>query len=263
MTAIRATPLSQQMHSALTTPDNMWSAIKNPLRGVEVRALLRHRKDWFHRARGEWGETPLHWAALADFGLLLEEIQAGLDPNALDNHGRTPFDWLTDRLVAGVVQEPYRLPADGRAKLLHASEETGLALWAQGGRPGSSPESQHAGRAWMTSGAWSLLAMWEAEEKVARPWSPEDSGPLHHWGVAPESRTKHEWLSSHLTRHPDPDPLDRRGRTPLWYIADARRYRPHHAALLESAWSALCVAGADPEISDVEGISAGYLWLLP
>jgi ankyrin repeat protein len=57
-----------------------------------VAALLRHGARIDYRYHGA---TPLHYAVKAGFvGTIQVLLEHGADPNALDDRGRTPLDWL-------------------------------------------------------------------------------------------------------------------------------------------------------------------------
>ena len=63
----------------------------------------------------EDGDTPLHWAALANANpsVIAALIEAGADPGARDDAGKTPFDYAKDN-EALKGTEAYWLLNDGR-----------------------------------------------------------------------------------------------------------------------------------------------------
>jgi len=122
-------------------PSAVHAALIDPRRALEVQGWLRGndaRQPVALAWRGSSGETMMHWAFLSSWSLALELNTLGLDYADLDEYGRTPMDWLSDRLWSSIVEPvgSVRLSLAGQERLRKHTEEQVLGLWALGVRPG-------------------------------------------------------------------------------------------------------------------------------
>jgi ankyrin repeat protein len=249
--------LSAKIKTNLELDNIIWENIRHPLRSIETRAFLKKKPEWFLSARGDLKETPLHWAVLTEIGLVLEEIETGLDINAVDSLGRTPLDWLNDFLASAFLRKDSKITEQGKQNLLDRTENIGLILLSQGGITGNSINSFHPGRIWMLCGAWNLLGSYGLLKNYSyNNWTNEGAGALHSWVIAPQSKYKNDWLNDYLTNNNDVNPLDQENRNPLWYAIDAIASKLELKKEISLAYHELIAKGGDPTIKDLNGYSA-------
>lgn len=241
---------------------SIWNALVTPARAIEVRAWMRRSPQEALALRGESQETALHWIAMNDLGALIDGLAIGMDPNALDNSGRTPLDWLNDRLWLACVAHEWGLDASGQARLRLQTEELVPALWGFGGRSSHAEEARDPVQTWARAGAWVLLPLLVSPGSLDgwRYRGVQGASMLHYWILAPDTAAKHTFLTQALAQGLSVDEPDRNGRTPLWYAVDAWCAKPEWGTLLRPAIAALLAHGADPHRSDKEGLSPmGFL----
>lgn len=239
-----------------------WSAFVNPARATEaVHWIKRHPAETL-AARGEQGETALHWGALSSLSLLTDLIDLGIPVSATDRQGKTAQDWQNDRLFTICVERTRNLSEGGRLRVRQESEAMIQALWRLGGRPGLACPLDPA-QVWVRTGLWSLLDMREDLRDI-RWVGMGDRGEsvLHGWVQAPENAEKHRRLTAILEAgHCSVDERDRQGRTPLWYAVASWTERPAWGRILAPAMKALLAKGADVDLADEEGVSPRLLAL--
>jgi hypothetical protein len=142
--------LSSSVHSALYPPQGSASsstlsasvraALIDPRRASEVQGWLQGdpaRLDIARTWRGADGETMMHWAFLSSWSLVLALQSIGMEDSDVDQYGRTPMDWLTDRLWSALVEPTgsARLSLAGQERLRRHTEDQVRGLWALGLRP--------------------------------------------------------------------------------------------------------------------------------
>lgn len=243
-----ASAIQHQLAGSPAPPFDPGSVFRRPERAIEARAWLKKNAGAAARWRGRAGESLLHWACMSDLGLLLDVIDAGVDPNALDESGRTPLDWLNDRLWVACIDGTAGLNAEGQWRLRAQTETLLPALWARGGRAGKNAPAP--GRLWVRAGAWPLLDLLREDGLDGwMSWPPTGETVLHGWALAPERSEKHRFLTRALAAGLAVDAPDAEGRTPLWYAVDAWLSQPSYAPVLEKAAAALVAAGADPALA--------------
>ena len=242
----------------------IWQAIINPARAVEVRAWARKFPGKAQAIKGGMGEGIMHWACMSDMGLVIDLLAIGLDVNEKDAHGKTPWDWLSDRLWMACVLDRVGIPQEGKMKMRAQTEELGLVLWQYGARPGGgvgigsgSAQSVFHGSVWVRGGAWSLVETIHATLGAdgLRGWPLHSKSALHDWPLSGADEKKHRHLERMLEWGLDVDERDANGRTPLWYAVDAGIARPEYENILSPSISGLLCHGADPDALDYEGVS--------
>ena len=240
----------------------IWDALVSPLRAVEVRAWLvpAGNRAQALSDRGPQGESMLHWAALSDMGLVLDLLAIGLEPNPVDQRGRTPVDWQFERLWATHEAGIGNLTALNLRKLRLQSDDLVATLWRQGGRPASCPVDVRPLA--MRCGLWQTLHAWrDLDPNAWDDW--ESSSALHAWPAAPAEKGRQDFLEIWRREGRPIDGLDKDGRTPLWWAVEERLRSDGKARLAaQAAVQDLIGAGADPSIEDREGVSPMALPLL-
>lgn len=242
----------------------IWAALKLPLHAIQVRAWLSRpeNRQAARAARGPRGETMLHWAAMADAGLMLDFLSLGLDANSPDGTGASPADWLLERLWMTHREGLANLTEIGKRKLRMQTDELLSALWRLGGRPALSGVDYRAVVA--SAGLWQTLATWKDCEGI-ESWQGWEAGTcaLHHWPRAPQEQGGQHFLQAWSAAGLAVDVPDHQGRTPLWYaVQDACRLKGLEAQSALAAVEALVEAGANPEHLDQEGTAPLSLPLL-
>lgn len=251
-------PLSPPDSPPSAVPHPIWSALLSPPRAVEVRAWLSKNpnREVAKALRGAHGETMLHWAAMADMGLLLDLVAAGLDINAKDGSGRTPADWLLERLWMTHEEGVGNLTALNLRKLRLQTDDLLSVVWGQGGRPENTP-FDYRGLA-VRTGLWQVVAAWADRDGVEIAWKNWGGGQtlLHHWPLGPAETGRDTLLDLWLKAGLPIDQRDDRGRTALWVATFARlKASVKTAAGLDAAIDVLLEKGADPASVDAQGRS--------
>lgn len=263
----------------MALPTAVHSALLDPRRALEVQGWIRGGDDRREQAlawRGTDGETMMHWAFLSSWSLALELNALGLDYAALDVHGRTPMDWLSDRLWSSIVEPigSVRLSLAGQERLRRHTEEQVRGLWALGVRPSPRPRALHVGVCWMRAGAWSLLDLLRDEVipqsqdagiGLPRPysgpcpgwmrWTPRQGHALHAWVLSPDMPHRRGFLRAWKECGLDIDARDEDGRTALWYAVEAALFKQEWRARMTKVIQELVSEDADPREEDIDGAS--------
>ena len=229
-------------------PHPIWQAMLSPHRSVEVRAWLRQPDNakaalaW----RGPRGESMLHWAVMADMGLMLDLMSLGLRANDQDARGHTPADWLVERLWMTHREGLGQLTVLNLRKLRIQTDDLLSALWRAGGRPGATGRDPRILA--METGLWQVMATWQ---DVEGDWARTDwpcGTTLHAWPLAPLEQGRSDYLASWIADR-SVDVEDAAGRTPLFLAVASRLACPdaRKAVDLDAAIDALLAAGANPE----------------
>lgn len=253
---------TEQKH--LTTQEKIWNALVTPARAVEVIAWLKTHKEAAIMMRGNKGESMLHWAVMSEYSLILDLISAGIDPNAKDNEGLTPFDWLVLRFWQAVIAKKGNkiINSEGLLKLKAQTLELGTVLWSNGGRPSISESALNPGETWIRGGAWDLLEVMHSTEgkSALEGWFKDKRSALHVWILADETIQKHQYLEKMLSWGLDVNEEDINGRTPLWYAVEAWIVKPEWKKILIPSIKSLLKNGADPLFEDNDGVSPNMLF---
>ena len=286
--AVQSALVHQVAHTALPgqLPLAVKQALIHPQRALEVQGWLKNAHREAHQAlarawRGDDGETMMHWAFLSHWGLALDLAAAGLAYDDVDRHGRTPMDWLNDRLWAAVV-EPMgqaRLSLAGAERLRRHTEDQVLNLWALGVRPKAAPGRHAVGTVWLRAGAWSLLPLLlegpgATEETTATAddasaaldssdrgpagwvrWTPRGGSALHAWILAPDMPGRRAFLQDWQARGGSLECTDDEGHTPLWYAVDAWLSEAAWRDRLAGVIRELAQAGARLNHPNVHGVT--------
>lgn len=245
----------------MTTP-SFWDVFVNPARATEAVHWVKKHPEETRNARGQYGETALHWGALSVQSLLIDLIDIGLPMQSADRSGKTPQDWQNDRLFSICVERSRNLSEGGRQRVLNESRVMIPTLWRMGGRPGlASPVDPL--QIWVRAGLWELLDMrQDLNDMKWKGLGSQGESILHGWLLAPEGPEKARRLTQALTEGGlSVDEPNKDGRTPLWAAVDAWIARPAWARILGPAVRALIQAGASPDQVDREGISPRALAL--
>lgn len=235
--------------SNLSLPHPIWSAVLSPSRSVEVMAWLKKKSN---RAlalelKGMQGESMLHWAALSDSALTLDLLAAGFDLQTVDGSGRTPLDWLFERLWMTHVEGVGNLTALNLRKLRLASDDLAMLLWRQGARRAV----QDFDERWLAArfGLWKFLETVADLEGLPSAWShlEGDNTVLHGLAHAPDEKGRDRLLDLWKKHEQSVDVLNRAGQTPLGSAVSHR--------LSLSADKTLAIAGVEDWIGTL--VSAG------
>jgi hypothetical protein len=150
---------AQPFGGGVTLSSTVRNALLNPTRADEIRGWAKNHQDMVRNWRGDENETMMHWAFLSSWTLAADFADMGLSIHDRDRMGRTPMDWINDRLWHALVDTNTSgaLSTGSKERLRRQSEELILKLWAFGARPGSSADQFHPGVVWVRSGAWDLL----------------------------------------------------------------------------------------------------------
>lgn len=241
------------------SPHPIWQALLSPARSVEVRAWLTRPENAQHALswRGPRGETMLHWGAMSDLGLMVDLLGIGLDPNALDGSGRSPVDWLCERLWMTHMEGVGDLTRLSLKKLRVMTDDLLSALWRQGGRPAD--ELAHVGALAVQTGLWQTLETLRDLNGNAYFLDWPQGTALHVWPKAPAEQGRDDFLSAWIKEGMGVDLVDGEGKTPL-FVAVQERLRPEISSRqsldLDAAIDALLERGANPNAETSSGESA-------
>lgn len=233
-------------------------ALIHPERFMEVRGWLKGNALIAQQWKGDDGESMMHWAFLSNWVLAAELKEIGLTYEGMDNFGRTPMDWINDRLWYAVVQDNTnaQLSAGGKERLRRHSEEQIEYLWAQGARPSFSSRFMHPGVVWMRAGSWGLVNLLKDDEQYSWfKWAPYGGHALHSWILSPNTPQRREFLKK-WDEEFSVDMGDNNNRSALWYAVDAWLARPEWQKDLAAVIRELIDVRADPFQKDDEGVSA-------
>lgn len=243
----------------LPPPHPAWPALVNPHRFAEARRAIASDPAGLIAARGDkWGESAVHWVGMSDPGGWIDLISAGGDPNATDNLGRTPLDWVNDRLWMGAMAPHQRLGTPSRDRIRVATIKQAPAIWASGGRPGSGKSSLNPVQLWIEAGLWDLLSLAVSEPSFWQDWQ-EGSHALISWTSMADREGARELFDRILSVGLKVDQADDFGRSALWVAVDSWLESPSSAAAPRAAIEVLRANGADPDLDQ----GAGAPSLLP
>lgn len=237
-----------------------WRDFVDPLRTMEATRQIVKNPEQVRNARGDQGETVLHWAALSNLGLITDLLGIGLDVNAQDRQGRTPLDWQNSRVWHICVQRETHMSEGGRYQVRQHSEALIQALWRMGGRAGPKSALDPI-QIWTRAGLWSLVDMRQDLEgsglplRVLQGLGPQQETALHGWVLASDSPEKHRHLDLWLKQGLSIDAADAQGWTPLRYAIEGLREQPSWHRILLASIRALIQKGASPDVADREGVT--------
>lgn len=232
---------------------NVKAALVHPLMGMEMRGWLKTHHPEALAWRGEDGETMMHWAFMSDWHFARELFEAGLPFDLPDRHGRTPFDWLNDRLYSAIVDPKTntKISKGGQERLIQHTENQIMYLWSAGMRPPL--RTPFYGAVWLQAGAFNVLEMVLVEHGYQH-WTPDGGTMLHALVLAPNTPQRMKWLSK-LVSELGVDVADLQGRTALWYCADTWLNHPSLRASMKELAHQLRQFGADPDLKAANGLS--------
>lgn len=245
----------------MPTP-HFWPAFVNPTRATEAVHWIKRHPQETRDARGEYGETALHWGALSVPSLLVDLVDLGIPINSLDRTGKSPQDWQNDRLFTICVARERQMSEGGRQRVLNESKWMIQALWRLGGRPGMACPVDPL-QVWIRAGAWELLDMRvDMGDMKWRGLGDQGESVLHGWTVAPDTSEKRARLPRLIAQGGlSVDEPNAAGQSPLWVAVDGWIARPAWSKVFASAIDQLLAHGADPARPDREGVSAQALVL--
>ncbi len=234
-------------------PQPIMDAFISPGTAAAATAAIRTRPNEVLAARGSNGETPMHWAVLCGVGLVSDLLSIGLDINAVDASGRTPLDWLNERLWRVVFERNYDLREGARISIRTYSIRILPSLLAMGARSGQSariPEQM-----WSRLGLWDILLYRpDRDQKMLlvpqawRGWGANGESVVHGWVLAPHIPEKLTALTHFLSLGLTVNETDIAGSTPLDYIVAASAARPHLARTLAQSAAVLASYGAKSKV---------------
>lgn len=236
---------------------NVKAALIHPERFMEVRGWLKGNALIAQQWKGSDGETMMHWAFLSNWVLAAELKEIGLTYDATDNFGRTPMDWVNDRMWYAVVEDNTKgqLSAGGQERLRRHSEQQIEYLWAQGARPSFSARFIHPGVVWMRAGSWALLNLLKENEEYSWfHWAPQGGHALHSWILSPNTPQRRDFLKK-WDEEFSVDLGDTNNRSALWYAVDAWLARPEWQKDLTTVIRELISVHANPNVKDDESVS--------
>jgi len=234
------------------------AALIHPQRAMEVRGWLKTNKLVAQQWKGDDGESMMHWAFLSEWVLAAELKEIGLSYDTTDNMGRTPMDWINDRLWYSVVETNTngQLSAGGKERLRRHSEQQIQALWAQGARPSFNSRFIHPGVVWLRAGAWDLINLLKDDDVYSWfQWAPQGGHALHSWILSPNTPQRRAFLKNWADEF-DVDLGDNDNRSALWYAVEGWLARPEFQKDLSKVIRELLEEGANPFKKDDRGESA-------
>lgn len=247
MSSISSPPFSAEIIAA---------ALVNPHRFAEVRRAIASHPEQVLAFRGpRWQESAMHWVAMSDPGSWVDLVAAGGDPNAQDKMGRTPLDWINDRLFMGAMAPHQRLGTPSRDRIRVATIKQVPAVWSAGGRPGHGPHTLNPVKLWIEAGLWDLLSLTASEPGMWKRWEG-GMHALHAWVPLADRVGAEDLLSLILAAGVEIDEADVSGRSALWMAVDHWLNDPSHAAASRRAIELLRVRGADPDMDQGAGAPA-------
>lgn len=237
---------------------NVKAALIHPERYMEVRGWLKGNALIAQQWKGDDGENMMHWAFLSNWVLAAELKEIGLTYEGMDNFGRTPMDWINDRLWYAVVEENTnaQLSAGGKERLRRHSEQQIEYLWAQGARPSFASRFMHPGVVWMRAGSWGLVNLLKDDEQYGWfQWAPYGGHALHSWILSPNTPQRREFLKN-WDEEFSVDMGDNNNRSALWYAVDAWLARSEWQKDLTVVIRELIEVHANPFQKDDQGVSS-------
>lgn len=234
----------------------IWNAFINPFRATEASAYIKSRPETVAQMRGERGESALHWGVLTSVTLLVDLIDIGISVNNKDADGKTPMDWLHDRLWNVCIEKSVNLREGGRIAIREQTEPLIQALWAFGGRV-SNMATVHPAQIWARAGLWALCRemVHFSGPEAASTLGASGESILHGWVLAPESQKKYKFAGYALEAGMDFSVTDANGRSPLWYAIKALQESPHMAYVVWPAMEYMLSKGALVDQKDTGGVS--------
>ena len=194
----------------------------------------------------------MHWVGMSDPGSWIDLVAAGGDPNALDKLGRTPLDWVNDRLYLGAMASHQRLGEPSRDRIRVATTKHVPAIWSTGGRPGSSEHSTPPIKLWIEAGLWDLVKLARDEPQWWSAW-PGGLNALHAWVPMADRVGSEALLADIISVGLLVDEADLSGRSALWLAIDQWLEHPSKASAYRSAITQLRERGADPDLDQGAG----------
>ena len=233
-------------------PHPAWPALINPHRFAEARAAIKVDPVGVLAARGSnWSETALHWAAMSDPASWLDLVASGGDPNATDRIGRTPLDWINDRLWMGTMAPHQRLGEPARDRIRAATLMQVPSVWSSGGRHGTGSHSLTPVKLWIEAGLWDLTSLAAADPDMWRGWDG-GSHALHYWVAMADRTSASSLLDRILSTGLSVDTPDDNGHSAIWWAVDAWLRTPGKAASAHDAIRLLRAHGADPDMGEFD-----------
>lgn len=236
-------------------PHPIWAAVLAPSRSVEVLAWLKKKENrqLALTLRGHQGETMLHWAALADDSLTLELIGVGIDIQSVDDSGRTPIDWVFERMWMTHMEGVGHLTALNLRKLRLQTDDQAMILWRQGARRGVQDfDERHLAA---HCGLWKFLQTLADLDGLPLAWSNLEGGNtvLHSMAGSPNESGRDQLLALWKEKDLPLDGVNAAGQTALLLAVEHRLALVDGQAIAIGAandWiCALVKAGADPNHS--------------
>lgn len=249
--------MSTELSTVIQLHPNVKAAMVNPSRYMEIRGWLKTNQSVAIQWRGDHQETMMHWAFMSNWALASELKEAGLSFEATDHYGRSPMDWINDRMWYAIANDATNgaLSAGSKERLRRQSEEQIIALWNQGARPSFNTQLMHPGVVWMRSGAWDLLDLLKNDEQFNWfNWAPNGNNALHAWILSPNTPRRRDFLKKWSTEF-DIDIADNNNRSALWYAVDTWLAKDDWKKEMLSVVRELIEQGANPFLNDDEGVN--------
>lgn len=261
--------------------DNIWNIIAIPERSMEIETWISKNPSKVIMLNGKHGESMIHWGVLSSISLTMALYNCGIDINAKDNDGKTPFDWLMERYNVVFISKEQSVNKDGENRIKAETQSVGSYIWNIGARPSIPFEDIKNGKDLkllsniVNGEMWIIKLLYSTYGKSAlKGWLDDKRSIIHLWSLCPKSPIKKqgfETLMSSLKitenisnnqediKILDIDELDINDRTSLWYSLDAIFIDELDSNIVENLLDnieILLSLGADINKKDIFNVSA-------
>lgn len=266
--------------------DNIWNIIAIPERSMEIEAWISKNPTKVLMLNGKHGESMIHWGVLSSISLTMALYNCGIDINAKDKDGKTPFDWLMERYNVVFISKDQKVNQDGENRIKAETQSVGSYIWNIGARPSLSLKEIKNGEdikmiANIANGEmWIIKLLYSTYGKeVLKGWFKDKRSLIHIWSLCPKSPIKKqgfETLMSHTkmtenisnnkvdVKLLDINEVDINERTALWYSLDAIFMEEINSEIIENLRDnieILLSLGADINKKDIFNVSPNDILL--
>lgn len=260
--------------------DNLWNIVAIPERSLEVETWISKNNSQVLLLKGKHGENLIHWGVLSSISLTMAIMNCGVDINAKDSSGKTPFDWLMERYNFIFVEKGTKLNKDGENRIISETRSVGSYIWHIGARPSESLDNIKSGNDMKLLSNIATGEMWIIKllyisygDKVLKGWLSDKRSMIHIWALTPKNPNKkigfetllsHNKLVDNILKNKEDktvlsiDEKDLNGRTALWYTIDALFSKDINVGMVELLLDnvdILLSLGANGDEKDIFGYS--------